>query len=261
MNTPNQLQPGLTVALITKNEAANLDACLQSLSGLTDKIIIIDSGSTDTTAEIAARYHADFYQYADWPGFGPQRNRAHQYIQTEWVLWLDADERLTNELQQSIRDAVLHTPADGHTAFEFNRLSNTFGAFIRHCGWYPDWVVRLYPTAYARYSDDLVHEKVILPVHAQIKQLKGDALHYTYTTLEQFLAKQNLYSKIWAEQRLKEGKTASLGQALLHGAASFIKMYILKAGFLDGKHGLLLSVLSAQSAFNKYAALWLARKT
>ncbi len=250
----------LTVALITKNEAVNLDACLQSLDGLTDKIVIIDSGSTDATAEIAARYGAAFHVHADWPGFGPQRNRAHPYIDTDWVLWLDADERLTPELRHSIQTALHTTPADGKTAFEFNRLSNTFGAFIRHCGWYPDWVVRLYPIAHARYSDDLVHEKVLLNAATEVKKLQGDALHYTYATLEQFLNKQNLYSNIWAEQRLAEGKTASLGQAILHGISSFVKMYLLKAGFRDGKHGLLLSVLSAQSAFNKYAALWLANK-
>ena len=221
MNTPT-LQPGLTVALITKNEADNLEACLQSLAGLDAEIVIIDSGSTDATAEIAARHGARFYVHADWPGFGPQRNRAHQYIRTEWVLWLDADERLSDTLKQSIQTALRTTSADACTVFAFNRLSNTFGAFIRHCGWYPDWVVRLYPTAFARYSDDLVHEKVLLPADTRVEKLEGDAL--------------------------------------LHGISSFVKMYLLKAGFLDGKHGLLLSVLSAQSAFNKYAALWLLGK-
>ena len=259
MNTPT-LQPGLTVALITKNEADNLEACLQSLAGLNAEIVIIDSGSTDATAEIAARHRARFYVHADWPGFGPQRNRAHQYIRTEWVLWLDADERLGDTLKQSIQTALRTTPTDARTVFEFNRLSNTFGAFIRHCGWYPDWVVRLYPTAFARYSDDLVHEKVLLPAGTSVEKLAGDALHYTYANMSQFLAKQNLYSNIWAEQRAAEGKSAGLGDALLHGISSFVKMYLLKAGFLDGKHGLLLSVLSAQSAFNKYAALWLLGK-
>ena len=134
MNTPT-LQPGLTVALITKNEADNLEACLQSLAGLDAEIVIIDSGSTDATAEIAARHGARFYVHADWPGFGPQRNRAHQYLPTEWVLWLDADERLSDALKQSIQTALRTTPADAHTVFACNRLSNTFGAFIRHCGW------------------------------------------------------------------------------------------------------------------------------
>ena len=176
MNTPT-LQPGLTVALITKNEADNLEACLQSLAGLNAEIVIIDSGSTDATAEIAARHRARFYVHADWPGFGPQRNRAHQYIRTEWVLWLDADERLSDTLKQSIQTALRTTSADACTVFAFNRLSNTFGAFIRHCGWYPDWVVRLYPTAFARYSDDLVHEKVLLPADTRVEKLEGDALH------------------------------------------------------------------------------------
>ena len=256
----NDLSPGLTVAVITKNEAANLKACLNSIEGLDARIVIIDSGSTDDTQAIAEHFGADFQVYADWPGFGPQRNRAHNHVTTEWVLWLDADERLTAELRHSIRDAVKNTAADGKTVFEFNRLSSAFGAFIRHCGWHPDWVVRLYPAAHVRYSEDLVHEKVLVPTGAAIRKLNGDCLHYTYASLEQFLNKQNLYSKIWAEQRAAQGKTAGLGSALIHGWARFIKMYVMKAGFLDGKYGLLLSILSAQSAFNKYAALWLKGK-
>ncbi len=257
---PAPLQTGLTVAVITKNEAANLDACLSSVSGLAERILIIDSGSSDETEAIAKRHQAEFHVYPDWPGFGSQRNRAHLHLCTEWVLWLDADERLSDELRTSIRQSLSQTPADGKTVFSFNRLTNTFGAFIRHCGWYPDWVVRLYPVAHARYSDDLLHEKVLVPDGAEVRPLSGDCLHYTYATLEQFLNKQNLYSKIWAEQRAAQGKTAGLTDAFVHGIGSFVKMYCVKAGFLDGKHGLLLSVLSAQSAFNKYAALWLLGK-
>ena len=248
----------ITLALITKNEAANLAACLDSAKPLGCPVVIIDSGSTDGTAAVAARYGAAFHIFPDWPGYGAQRNRAHPYIQTDWVLWLDADERLTPELCRSIAQAVARTDADGKTAFAFNRLTNTFGAFIRHSGWYPDWVVRLYPAAHARYSDDLLHEKVLLPAGCRTERLQGDCLHYTYTTLEQFLHKQNLYGKIWTQQRSREGRRSGLAAAFLHGVGSFVKMYLLKAGFLDGRHGLLLAVLSAQSAFNKYAALWLA---
>ncbi|HFC6387925.1 TPA: glycosyltransferase family 2 protein [Neisseria bacilliformis] len=251
----------LTLALITKNEAANLAACLDSAKPLACPIVIIDSGSTDDTPAIAERYGAQFHVFPDWPGFGPQRNRAHPHIHTDWVLWLDADERLTPELCRSIQAAVAATPADGRTAFAFNRLSNTFGKFIRHSGWYPDWVVRLYPAAHARYSDDLIHEKVLLPANCRTGKLSGDCLHYTYATLDQFLQKQNLYSTAWAEQRRLHMKRTGLAAAFLHGTAAFVKMYLLKAGFLDGRHGLLLAALSAQSAFNKYAALWLAANT
>ena len=251
----------LTLALITKNEAANLAACLDSAQPLACPIVIIDSGSTDDTPAIAERYGAQFHVFPDWPGFGPQRNRAHPHIHTDWVLWLDADERLTPELCRSIQAAVSATPADGQTAFAFNRLSNTFGKFIRHSGWYPDWVVRLYPAAHARYSDDLIHEKVLLPANCRTGKLSGDCLHYTYATLDQFLQKQNLYSTAWAEQRRLHMQRTGLAAAFLHGTAAFVKMYLLKAGFLDGRHGLLLAALSAQSAFNKYAALWLAANT
>ncbi|UOP01538.1 glycosyltransferase family 2 protein [Kingella potus] len=165
----------LTLALITKNEAANLAACLDSAKPLACPVVIIDSGSSDDTAAVAARYGAQFHTFPDWPGFGAQRNRAHTYIRTGWVLWLDADERLTPELCRSIAEAVSATPADGQTAFAFNRLSNTFGAFIRHGGWYPDWVVRLYPPAHAKYSDDLIHEKVLLPAGCRTESCKATA--------------------------------------------------------------------------------------
>ncbi len=253
--TEYTLKPGLTVALITKNEAANLEACLQSLDGMADEIVIIDSGSTDATANIAADFGAKLYAYPDWPGFGPQRNRAHHHIETEWVLWLDADERLTDTLRQSIRNALANTSANAQTIFQINRLSEAFGKFIHHCGWYPDKIIRLYPTAYTRYNDNLVHESVIRPAGSQTILLQGDLLHHTYQNINQYLSKQQQYTHAWAQQRVGKKKATPLSAAF-HGLGTFIVIYILKRGFLDGQHGLLIALLNSYYTFLKYTQLW-----
>ena len=253
--TELMLKPGLTVAIITKNEATNLEPCLLSLGDLADDIIIIDSGSTDATAEIAARFGAKLYAYPDWPGFGLQRNRAHNHIETEWVLWLDADERLSDELRQSIRIAFSNTAPDSKIIFKINRLTEAFGKFIYHCGWYPDEIVRLYPTAYTRYNNHLVHESVIVPQGSQLILLAGDLLHHTYQNINQYLSKQQQYTLAWAQQRVGKKKATPLS-GMLHGLATFIRIYLLKRGFLDGQHGLLIALLGGYYSFLKYTQLW-----
>lgn len=247
--------PTLSVAMIVKNESNDLAACLDSVKGWVDEIVILDSGSSDNTKEIALSYGAKWYENLNWQGFGKQRQLAQQYVTSDYVLWLDADERITEELKQSILQAVSQNKLD--TVYQIGRLSEVFGKQIRHSGWYPDYVVRLYPTQLAHYNDSLVHEKVIYPQHTQIETLKGDMLHFTYRDLHHYLSKSAQYGKAWSEQRFEQGKTSSLFTAFSHALSSFIKMYILKAGFLDGKQGLLLAILSAQSVFNKYADLWI----
>ena len=191
----------------------------------------------------------------DWPGFGPQRNRAHHHIETDWVLWLDADERLTDTLRQSIRNALANTPANAQTIFQINRLSEAFGKFIHHCGWYPDKIIRLYPTAYTRYNDNLVHESVIRPAGSQTILLQGDLLHHTYQNINQYLSKQQQYTHAWAQQRVGKKKATPLSAAF-HGLGTFIVIYILKRGFLDGQHGLLIALLNSYYTFLKYTQLW-----
>lgn len=246
--------PTLSVAMIVKNEAQDLAACLDTVQGWVDEIVILDSGSQDETAQIAQRYGAKFYQNADWQGFGKQRQLAQQYVTSDYVLWLDADERVTPELKQSVLQAV--GKAEKNTVYRLARLSEVFGRQIRHSGWYPDYVVRLYPTALAKYGDELVHEKVHYPKTAQVETLNGDLLHFTYKNVHHYLTKSANYAKAWAIQRQQQGKKASIGQGISHALGCFIKMYILKAGFLDGKQGLLLAILSAHSTFVKYADLW-----
>lgn len=247
-------KPTLAVALIVKNEALHLDKCLQTVHDWVDEIVVLDSGSSDETEQVARRYTEKFYVNAQWPGFGPQRQLAQSYVQSDYVLWLDADERVTPELKQSILQAVATNRPD--TLYQFARLSWVFGRFIRHSGWYPDRVLRLYPTQLTRYNDALVHEKVQVEPHMKVETLVGDAIHYTYNDVHHYLVKSAGYAKAWADQRQAKGKQASLSQGIVHAVGCFLKMYLLKRGFLDGKQGFLIALLSAHSTFVKYADLW-----
>ena len=245
----------LTIALIVKNEAANLTDCLASCSGLADQIVVVDSGSTDDTVAIAEQFGAKVVVHTLWQGFGPQRQVAQSHVTGDWVLWLDADERLTPTLKVAIREAI--TLDDRQCLYQVSRLSWVFGRFIRHSGWYPDRVVRLYATTKTSYTEAPVHEQVMVPTGFAVKTLDGDLLHYTYRDLQHYLVKSAQYADLWASDRKHRGKTASLTQGSLHALGCFFKMYLLKTGFLDGKQGLLLALLSAHSTFAKYADLWI----
>ncbi|EER48318.1 UDP-glucose--lipooligosaccharide glucosyltransferase [Actinobacillus minor 202] len=246
--------PTLSVAMIVKNEAQDLAACLDTVKGWVDEIVILDSGSTDDTEQIAEQYGAKFYVNTDWQGFGKQRQLAQQYVTSDYVLWLDADERVTPELKQSILQAVKND--EQNAVYKIGRLSEVFGRQIRHSGWYPDYVVRLYRTTFAKYGDELVHEKVHFPKEANVKKLTGDLLHFTYKDVHHYLVKSASYAQAWSVQKAKAGKKASLFDGVTHALGCFVKMYLLKAGFLDGKQGFLLAILSAHSTFVKYADLW-----
>lgn len=242
----------LSAVIITKNEAAHLAQCLETLQWA-DEIVVLDSGSTDATCSIAAQYGARVEQSADWQGFGVQRQRAQALARFDWVLMVDADERITPELQQSIAQTIQGPPCIGRMA----RLSWCFGGFIHHAGWYPDAIDRLYPRSAAHYNDDLVHEKLLNLNNLPIKRLQGDMLHYTYDSMRHYLVKSAHYAELWAQARHAKGKTTSLTIAFMHGLGCLVRMYLLKMGFLDGRRGLLLALLSAHSTYVKYAALWL----
>lgn len=247
-------QPTLAVALIVKNEEKHLADCLNTVKDWVDEIIILDAGSTDRTEDIARQYTDKFYVNTNWPGFGPQRQLAQTYVTSDYVLWLDADERVTSELKSSILEAVQTHPLD--SLYKVDRLSSAFGQFIKHSGWSPDWLVRLYPTKLTQYNDAMVHEKVEEPRGTKIHKLQGKLHHYTYDSLHQCINKNTKYIKIWADD--KEGKKkSSFSTALVHGFASFIKMYIIRLGFLDGKRGFILAWLTMNNTFCKYADLWL----
>ncbi|EKO3438006.1 glycosyltransferase family 2 protein [Vibrio fluvialis] len=246
--------PTLAVALIVKNEAKHLQACLDTVYQWVDEIVILDSGSSDQTEAIARRYTDKFFVNTEWPGFGPQRRLAQSHITSDYVLWLDADERVTDALKEQILQAV-HADKP-NTVYQIDRRTTAFGKQIRYSGWSPDWVTRLYRTRDTQYNQALVHESVEIPSGFQLRSLKGYLEHYTFEYLPQYTAKTQQYMKAWADQR--EGrKKASLGGAVLHGFFRFFKMYVIKRGFLDGRHGLLLAMLSANTTFTRYADLWL----
>ena len=252
MNQASQNRASIAAVIITKNEQDSLRDCLESLRWV-DEIIIVDSGSTDNTETIAREYTEHFYVNAEWPGFGKQKQLAQSYATSDWVLAVDADERIDDTLRENILTMLENPPEN--TVYNLNELTWVFGRFLKHSGWYYRHV-RLYPNKLTQYNDNLVHESVIIPEGCQVAELDGDILHYSYQNLNHYLVKSAGYAKAWADQRQARGKKASLSQGIVHALGCFLKMYLLKRGFLDGKQGFLIAVLSAHSTFVKYADLW-----
>jgi len=252
----------LSAILITRNEAHNLEDCLVSLQGLVDEIVVVDTRSSDDTVAIAHRCGAKVSQPDDWPGFGPQKNRALGLATHAWVLSIDADERVTPELAAEINRVIGRAERDGNQgaadnhygAYEIPRQSWYCGKFIQHCGWRPDYVLRLFRKSDAKFSDDLVHERVI--TNDAIGQLKNHLLHYSYLDFSQVLAKVEAYSSASAQQAFNRGERGSILKGVVHGLWAFIRTYVLRAGFLDGAHGLALSISNAQTSYYKYVKLW-----
>ncbi len=239
----------ISAIIITKNEEANIRECLESLTWV-DEIVVVDGGSTDRTAEICRELKVRIYEHGDWPGFGPQKNRALAYATGDWVFSVDADERVTTDLRAEIQ-TVLGSPAAEF--YELPRLSWYCGRFIRHSGWRPDYVLRLFKREAGRFSDDLVHERIL--VNGPVGRLKHDLIHYSFRNLEQVLDVINRYSTLGAGQKFQAGQKGGLGQALLHGIWTFFSTYLLKAGFLDGRQGLMLAISNAEGAYYKYLKL------
>ena len=245
----------LSVIIITKNEADNIQACLESVNWA-DEIIVVDSGSSDDTVNICKELGAQVHTTTDWPGFGVQKNRALSHAKCEWVLSLDADERVTPGLRSEIESALNDPHA--HDAFRVPRLSSFCGRYMRHSGWYPDYVTRLFQRGAARFSDDLVHESLI--VNGSVGKLRQPLLHETFHDLEELLAKINQYSTAGARMLNEKNKTATLKKAVGHAVWAFFRTYIIRAGFLDGREGFMLAVSTAESTYYRYAKLMLLNK-
>lgn len=241
----------LSVIVITKNEAANIAECLKSVA-FADEFIVVDSGSTDGTVELARALGARVEVTSDWPGFGPQKNRALDLATGDWVLSIDADERVTPELAREIQDTLAAPRAD---TYEIARLSNFCGRDIRHSGWWPDYVLRLFKRGAARFNDAAVHERVV-PVNGQPPlQLKGYFHHYPYDNLDALVTKINRYSSDAAAMMYAKGRRTSVFGALGHSFWTFVRIYLIRRGFLDGRHGLVLAVTAAAGSFFRYSKL------
>ncbi len=237
-----------SLVLITLNAGAQLEACLASVAGA-DEIIILDSGSADDTAEIAHRFGARFQSHP-WEGFGAQKNAAVTLARNDWVLCLDADERLTPELAQSI-ERVLKEPK--YAAYRMARCNRFMGRWLRHGEGYPDWSLRLFDRRRSRWSEDTVHERVLCG--GSVGTLAGDLLHASAESLAAYLDKQNRYTSLQAEALHGLGQRAGASKLLLSPMARFFKFYFLRRGFFDGIPGLVHILIGCFNSFMKYAKL------
>jgi glycosyltransferase involved in cell wall biosynthesis len=238
----------LSAVIITRDAATQLLPCLESLDFCAE-ILVVDSGSADETVRIAREYGARVIE-THWRGFGPQKQFAVKQAAYDWVLCVDADERVSAELAASIH-AVL--PAPTFAAYRFARCNRFMGRYLKHGEGYPDWSLRLFDRRQARWSDDAVHEKVL--TDGSVGTLTGDLYHDSAESLENYLDKQNHYSTLAATTALAAGKHSSVIRLLFSPLLRFIKFYVLRAGFLDGVPGLVHILIGCYASFAKHAKM------
>jgi glycosyltransferase involved in cell wall biosynthesis len=238
----------LTVAIIALNAASQIGACLASVE-FADEILVVDSGSTDATVEICHRHGARF-ETREWLGFGRQKQHAVSIAKNDWVLCLDADERVTEELARAIRTAL--AGRDYH-AYRMARRNRFLGRWLRHGEGYPDWSLRLFHRAYASWSNDEVHEAVLTT--AEVGRLDGDLLHDSAEDIATYIAKQNRYTSLHAQGLFTQGVRASYWRLLASPLTRFVKFYFVRLGFLDGGPGFAHVVIGCNNTFQKYLKL------
>jgi glycosyltransferase involved in cell wall biosynthesis len=252
---PNINSLNLSVIIITKNEEKAISDCLASITWA-NEIIVVDSGSTDNTVAICKSFGAKVFITDDWPGFGKQKNRALALASGDWVFSIDADESVSSALRNEI-EAVINN-LNKITAYQIPRKSSYCGQFINYSGWRPDYVTRLFRRNSGQFSDDLVHERVI--VNDAVGTLNEPLLHISYINLEEVLDKVNRYSTSSAAMAYSRGKHASLTSAISHGLWAFVRTYLLRLGFLDGKMGFILAISNAETTYYRYLKLYFLRK-
>jgi glycosyltransferase involved in cell wall biosynthesis len=241
----------LSAVIITFNEERNIGRCLDSLRGVADDIVVLDSFSTDRTAEICREKGARFFQH-NFDGHIEQKNRALGYARYDRVLALDADEALDETLRQSILGVKNNWTSE---AYSMNRLTNYCGQWIRHSGWYPDRKVRLFDRRTARWGGVNPHDKVIVPAGDTVQQLCGDLLHFSYYTVEEHRARARRYAEIGAQAMFKNGQRGAWFRMLFSPVVKFIRNYFLKRGFLDGRAGWTICSITAWETYWKYKLL------
>lgn len=245
------MKKGISAVIITRNEAHNIARCLISLQLLVDEVIVVDAESTDDTQRIASEHGARVIVRA-WTDYSDQKNFANGEARGPYLLSMDADEAISAELRASLMEAT----AKGLTgAYQFNRLTNYCGTWIRHGGWYPDTKVRLFPKEGAQWQGEHVHEELHLAPGTTVQQLNGDLLHYSYPTVSSHEERIERYSDLHARKLLAAGKQPSLLKRLFSPMVKFVQGYIFRLGILDGKAGLSIARLSARAVRLKYAKL------
>ncbi len=240
----------LSAIVITKNEASHIAACLESLS-FADEIVVVDSYSEDGTGEIAKRFTEHVYA-VEWKGYAETKQVALQKATGEWILWLDADERIPPESAEEIKQVIQKDNC--YSGYRMPRKAYFLGRWIRHGGWYPGYVVRLFKKEKGHFGYERVHEKLILDGH--VGSLTEPLIHYTDHSIEEYYDKFNRYTSLAAQDLKEEGRSISPIGMVFRSIHMFVRMYIFRAGFLDGVEGFLLAVFSANYVFTKYAKLW-----
>jgi glycosyltransferase involved in cell wall biosynthesis len=245
---PSQHTHSLTVVIVAKNEARNIAECVASAS-FAEEVVVLDSGSSDNTAALAAKAGARVVQ-TDWPGYGPQVARGFSLATSEWVLSLDADERISDALRAELLDAVRSSAFDG---YRIPRLSEFCGRFIRHSGWRPDRTLRLGRRSLSSFTEHFLHAH--MRVDGRTGELRNSLIHFSYPDMHDVLEKLDRYSSGNARDMLAAGKSGGVGKAVMHGFFAFVRTYFFRLGFLDGQHGLMLAVYNAEYTYYKYIKL------
>ncbi len=234
---------------MARNEERNIEEAIASLK-FASQIVVADTGSSDRTMEFAKRAGAEVHSIC-FDGYGESKNRAIEFARHDWIFCMDADERVTPGLAAEIMKAVrADSPFDG---YEVSRLSYFLGKPVKHSGWFPDYVLRLFKRDRGSYTSRLVHEAV--KVNGKTSRLEGLLLHHSYRDLDSYMEKLNVYSTLNARELYNDGRRCGIASMLAHPLATFLKMYVFRAGFLDGYRGMLLAGLSAFHVFIKYAKL------
>lgn len=247
----------LSVTIITFNEEKNIERCLQSVKEIADEIVVVDSFSTDNTKKICQDFGVNFIQN-QFDGHIQQKNFAVGQAKNDYVLSLDADEALTEELLQSIATIKENAEQD---AYSLNRLTSYCGQWIHHCGWYPDRKIRLWNKNKGKWSGENPHDMVIMQNDVNVQQLKGDLQHYSFPTIASHVETANNFSEIAAKEAVAKGKKIYfVVHILLNPIFTFFSKYILKRGFMDGYYGFVICVLSGYANFLKYTKIWQLKK-
>lgn len=253
MNNSNRENIAISSIIVAKNEEKNIKRCIESQVGIVDEIIlIVDSGTTDNTLQIASAYKDVKCEVTDWKGYSGTKKYALSKTTNDWILWVDADEELTDELRNELQNFKQTIPL--HNAYNIARRAFFLGKWIKHSGWYPGYVTRLFNKNFTRFDDKDVHEN--LTIDGSVGKLKSDLNHYTDPTIEHYLNKFNHYTTLAAAQLDKQNRKASVIDILFRPLFLFVKMYIFRIGFLDGLHGFILAIFSSAYVFTKYTKLW-----
>jgi glycosyltransferase involved in cell wall biosynthesis len=240
--------PTLTVTIVAKNEAANIAECVAS-ARFADEVLVLDSGSSDDTVALARAAGARV-EVTDWPGYGPQQNRALEMARGDWVFSLDADERISESLASEIRAAIAQA---GHDGYDVPRRSLFVTRFLRHSGWWPDRTRRLVLRGRGRFTTHEIHAN--LQIDGAVGRLRSPLVHYSYRDLASVLEKMNRYSSGSARDLYAQGRRGSLAGAIGHGLWAFVRTYLLRLGLLDGAEGFMVAVVNAETSYYKHLKL------